>query len=123
MTTSPPNRISRTFCELSEKDDADAESASLFARWVRPGGLDWDVLLTAPRILIVSEADVGKTYECRACQERLWTITLWRKLEGRSMMVEAFALAAYSWTVCVLLKKFMISSWTATTLAIVVWYE
>jgi hypothetical protein len=38
------------------------------------------------------------------------------------MMVEAFALV-YSWTVCVLLKKFMISSWTATTLAIVVWFE
>jgi Protein of unknown function (DUF3147) len=35
-------------------------------------------------------------------------------LEGRSMIVGAFALATYSWVVCVLLKKFLLSSWTAT---------
>jgi hypothetical protein len=35
-------------------------------------------------------------------------------VEGRSMIVGAFALAAYSWVVCVLLKKFLLSSWTAT---------
>ena len=35
-------------------------------------------------------------------------------VEGRSMIVWAFALAAYSWVVCVLLKKFLLSSWTAT---------
>ena len=55
-------------------------------------------------------------------------ITLWQKgalfvaVEGRSMIVGAFALAAYSWTVCILLKKFMMSSWTATTFAMVVWF-
>jgi hypothetical protein len=55
-------------------------------------------------------------------------ITLWKKgalfvaVEGRSMIVGAFALAAYSWTVCILLKKFMMSSWTATTLALVAWF-
>ena len=43
-------------------------------------------------------------------------------MEGRSMIVGAFALAAYSWTVCVLLKKFLLSSWTATTAALVVWF-
>jgi hypothetical protein len=43
-------------------------------------------------------------------------------VEGRSMIVGAFALAAYSWIVCVLLKKFTMSSWTATTLALVVWF-
>ena len=42
--------------------------------------------------------------------------------EGRSMVVGALALAAYSWTVCLLLKKFMTSSWTATLLALVVWF-
>src|ERR1700680_738491 len=35
-------------------------------------------------------------------------------LEGGSMIVGAFAVAAYSGTVCVLLKKFLLSSWTAT---------
>jgi hypothetical protein len=43
-------------------------------------------------------------------------------MEGRSMIVGAFALAAYSWTVCVLLKKFLLSSWAATTAALVVWF-
>jgi hypothetical protein len=42
--------------------------------------------------------------------------------EGRSMIAGALALAAYSWTVCVLLKKFMMSSWTATLAALVVWF-
>ena len=55
-------------------------------------------------------------------------ITLARKgapfaaVEGRSMIVGAFALAAYSWVVCVLLKKFLLSSWTATMAALVVWF-
>jgi hypothetical protein len=55
-------------------------------------------------------------------------ITLWQKggafaaVEGRSMIAGSFALAAYSWTVCLLLKKLMTSSWTATMLAFVVWF-
>ncbi len=43
-------------------------------------------------------------------------------VEGRSMIVGAFALATYSWMVCVLLKKFLLSSWTATMAAMVVWF-
>ena len=43
-------------------------------------------------------------------------------IEGRSMMVGAFALAAYSWVVCMLLKRFAMSSWTAATSALVVWF-
>jgi hypothetical protein len=43
-------------------------------------------------------------------------------MEGRSMIAGAFALVAYSWTVCILLKKFMLSSWVATVLAFVVWF-
>ena len=42
-------------------------------------------------------------------------------LEGRSMIVGAFALAAYSWTVCLLLKKNQMSSWFATMLAMIAW--
>ena len=42
-------------------------------------------------------------------------------IEGRSMIVGAFALAA-SWTVCALLKKFLLSSWTATMAALIVWF-
>ena len=55
-------------------------------------------------------------------------ITLSRKgapfaaVEGRSMIVGALALAAYSWTVCVLLKRFMMPSWAATMVALIVWF-
>src|SRR5271166_1891342 len=41
-------------------------------------------------------------------------------MEGRSMILGAFALAAYS--VCVLLKKFLISSWIATMAALAIWF-
>ena len=43
-------------------------------------------------------------------------------MEGRSMIVGAFALTAYSWTVCVLLKKFLLSSWIATMAALAIWF-
>ena len=43
-------------------------------------------------------------------------------VEGRSMIVGALALATYSWLVCVLLKKFLMSSWTATMAALIVWF-
>jgi hypothetical protein len=43
-------------------------------------------------------------------------------VEGRSMIAGALALAAYSWTVCLLLKKFQMSSWTATMAAFAVWF-
>jgi hypothetical protein len=43
-------------------------------------------------------------------------------IEGRSMSVGAFALAAYSWVVCILLKKFLLSSWSATIAAMVIWF-
>jgi hypothetical protein len=43
-------------------------------------------------------------------------------VEGRSMIVGAFALASYSWVVCVSLKKYLLSSWTATTAAMVIWF-
>lgn len=43
-------------------------------------------------------------------------------VEGRSMIAGAFALAAYSWIVCVLLKKFSVASLTATILALIMWF-
>ena len=43
-------------------------------------------------------------------------------LEGRSMIAGAFALALYTWTVCVLLKKFLLSSRTATMAALILWF-
>jgi hypothetical protein len=42
--------------------------------------------------------------------------------EARSMIFGSFALAGYSATVCVLLKRFGLSSWTATASALAVWF-
>lgn len=64
--------ITRTFLDLSEKDLANIDFASLAPHLGISHGTTWDDLLTARRILIVSEAGVGKTFECRACRDRLW---------------------------------------------------
>jgi hypothetical protein len=42
-------------------------------------------------------------------------------VEARSMILGALALAAYSWTVCILLKKFRMSSLAAAMAALLVW--
>ena len=42
-------------------------------------------------------------------------------VEGRSMILGALAMAAYSWTACVLLHKFELTSLPATTAALLVW--
>ena len=43
-------------------------------------------------------------------------------VESRSMIAGAFALAAYSWTVCLILKKLLLSSWVAAIVALPVWF-
>jgi hypothetical protein len=73
MTDQPgvPPFIQRSFRDLSDAEVADIEKASL--AWVGwSGSVGWDEVLRSQRILIVSEAGAGKTYECRAQQERLW---------------------------------------------------
>jgi hypothetical protein len=73
MTDKPrvPPSIQRSFRDLSDAEVADIEKASL--AWVGwSGSVGWDEVLRSQRILIVSEAGAGKTYECRAQQERLW---------------------------------------------------
>jgi Protein of unknown function (DUF3147) len=42
-------------------------------------------------------------------------------VEGRSMIFGALAMGAYSWSVCMLIKKFSMSSLSATTVALTVW--
>ncbi|MBX9827905.1 MAG: hypothetical protein K2Y27_23255 [Xanthobacteraceae bacterium] len=71
MSNKPPS-IARTFRDLSDEEIADAERASVLARHGFSGDLGWDGLLKSWRALIMSEAGVGKTYECRARQQILW---------------------------------------------------
>ena len=67
-----PPSIQRLFRDLSDAEVADIEKASQLARVGWTGSFGWEELLRSQRILIVSEAGAGKTYECRTQQERLW---------------------------------------------------
>jgi hypothetical protein len=70
----PTSPIQRSFRDLSDAEVADIEKASILARAGWRGGFGWDELLRSDRVLIVSEAGAGKTYECQAQQERLWSV-------------------------------------------------
>jgi hypothetical protein len=72
IKTRSASSIKRTFRDLSDKEVADIESASALVRMGWSGGVGWDELVRSYRVLIVSEAGVGKTYECREQQKKLW---------------------------------------------------
>ncbi len=65
--------IERTFQDIPDEkiSEADRQSFLIGLGWAR--GASWDDLLRSQRILMISEAGAGKTYECRAQAERLWT--------------------------------------------------
>jgi hypothetical protein len=65
-------KLQRTFYDLSEKEIAALDTASILAREHWAGTAAWDDLLKSPRILIVSEAGSGKTYECQTRRDLLW---------------------------------------------------
>ena len=85
MTTG--QELNRTFSNLPTDENTQIETAELLADLANGGRTSWPTLLESERILIVSEAGMGKTYECRRQQQRLWD-------EGRSaFFVELTALA------------------------------
>jgi hypothetical protein len=66
--------MQRSFRDLSAAEVADIEKASVLVRDGWGGSFGWDELLRSNRVLIVSEAGAGKTYECQAQRDRLRTI-------------------------------------------------
>lgn len=64
--------IERSFRDLSDTELADIEKASARARISWTASFRWDELLHSQRILMVSEAGAGKTYESQAQQSKLW---------------------------------------------------
>lgn len=66
-----PN-VQRTFRDLSQEEIADVERATMLSQVGWSGAVGWDRLLESRRILIISEAGAGKTYECRSQQQALW---------------------------------------------------
>lgn len=70
----PIARIKRTFSNISDAALNDIERAQIFAQMGVSGTLEWETLLKSSRILIISEAGSGKTYECQQEQQRLWAL-------------------------------------------------
>lgn len=62
--------IERSFRDL--KDGVESEHLSAWASMGWSDSFGWDELLKSDRVLIVSEAGAGKTYECRSQRDRLW---------------------------------------------------
>ena len=64
--------IERTFQDLPDDKigEADQQSYLVSLGWTR--GSTWDDLLRSKRMLLVSEAGAGKTYECQAQKKRLF---------------------------------------------------
>jgi len=74
MNDQDVNRIIRNFVKISEEDATDLETAFAYSQSGLSKSLDWIELLKSKRIIIVSEAGAGKTYECREEQKRLWEL-------------------------------------------------
>ena len=64
--------IERTFQNIPESHlgEADQQSFLVSLGWSR--GTTWEDLLRSKRVLMISEAGAGKTYECRQQARRLW---------------------------------------------------
>tara|TARA_B110001469_G_scaffold42109_1_gene41664 strand:+ start:501 stop:4835 length:4335 start_codon:yes stop_codon:yes gene_type:complete len=64
--------IERTFQNIPEGSLSEADQPDYLVNlgWSRAPG--WQELLSSKRVLIVSEAGAGKTYECRSQCKRLW---------------------------------------------------
>ncbi|MCA1440797.1 hypothetical protein I6F07_11355 [Ensifer sp. IC4062] len=64
--------IERTFQDIPEGKITEADQQSFLASvgWSR--GTTWKDLLRSQRVLVISEAGAGKTYECRGQAQRLW---------------------------------------------------
>ena len=64
--------IERTFQNIPEGKLSEADQQSFLASLGWSRGTTWEDLLRSRRVLMVSEAGAGKTYECREQAQRLW---------------------------------------------------
>ena len=65
--------FARSFQDIPDDKITEAEQTSLLIELGWHKGSNWDDLLQSLRVLIISEAGAGKTYECRTQQQTLWT--------------------------------------------------
>lgn len=65
--------IQRTFQNIPESKLSESDHQFFLVNLGWSTGIDWDDLLRSKRVLIVSEAGAGKTYECKTQCKRLWS--------------------------------------------------
>lgn len=66
------NGIERSFQDIPDNKITEVEQTAFLRDLDWHEGSNWDDLLKSKRILIISEAGAGKTYECRTRQQALW---------------------------------------------------
>lgn len=71
-TESNTNDIERSFQDIPDDKITEAEQIAFLMDLGWHKGSNWADLLKSKRILIISEAGAGKTYECRTQQQVLW---------------------------------------------------
>ncbi|MBV6811870.1 hypothetical protein KWH19_19380 [Xanthomonas campestris pv. pennamericanum] len=82
--------IARSFFDLPDDKVESMETAEFLANFAGGRKNDWATLLESDRVLIVSEAGMGKTFECQRMRETLWN-------DGHAaFFVELSTLAAHS---------------------------
>jgi hypothetical protein len=64
--------IKRYFKNIDDETIGMADQQSFLVSLGLSQGMTWEKLLLSQRVLIISEAGAGKTYECRSQAERLW---------------------------------------------------
>ncbi|NPE72493.1 ATP-binding protein [Dickeya dadantii] len=64
--------IKRTFKDIPDGKITEADQQSFLVGFGLARCVTWDDLLHSKRVLIISEAGAGKTYECREQAKRLW---------------------------------------------------
>lgn len=75
MATEPKtNDIERSFQDIPDDKLTEAEQTAFLMDLGWHKGSNWTDLLKSKRILIISEAGAGKTYECRTQQQALWAV-------------------------------------------------
>lgn len=64
--------VQRSFREISKDNVGEADQQSFLVSLGWSKAPEWGQLLKSKRVLIISEAGAGKTYECRAQRQRFW---------------------------------------------------
>jgi hypothetical protein len=71
-TESDITEIERVFQDIPDDRISEADQTAFLMDLGWHKGSNWEDLLKSKRVLIISEAGAGKTYECRTMQQELW---------------------------------------------------